>query len=135
MAIDWGHKRFGLAFGNEESGLILPAAKPCYTKSIWDMLAAEIQARNIQKIVVGLPSNFHGGDTIVTTQIRDFLVQLHVRFPQQTIYTINERGSSQQAKASLQGFGDNHSINHLAAVDILERWVERNEKKQPKTGS
>jgi len=129
LAIDWGKKRCGLAFVEPKTGLILPYSQQCYTHSIWTTLQTEIITRNISWVVLGIPTNFAGGDTEVTQAVRQFAREFQSRFPKITLDCVNERGSSQTAKKQLAGAGDAHAINHLAAVDIAERWLQKNSEK------
>jgi RNase H-fold protein (predicted Holliday junction resolvase) len=51
--------------------------------------------------VIGLPTNFSGQDTEVTTQIRNFARKFQQDFPHLKIHFVNERGSSKIAKNQL----------------------------------
>lgn len=121
IGIDWGSKRFGLSFGDSTTGLIIPYRSTLFSNDIWHVLQKEIQFRNITHIVIGIPTNFFLQDTQVTAQIRDFIDQLVSTFPTIKIETINERGTSQDARITTQNKDD---INHIAAVHILTRYFE-----------
>jgi len=124
LIIDWGTQRTGLAFADPLSGLVIPALGECYTLSLFERIESEVLQRKIEQIIVGLPSNFHGGDTIITKYILNFVAKLKQKYPNLIIKTINERGSSKLAKKQLNNLGNSHSINHLSAVEIANRWLE-----------
>ncbi len=119
LAIDWGEKRFGVAFGDSTSQLILPASYSCNANEVWEILDRELHERNIQVIVVGRPANFQQQATLTTNLVDDFVFKLKSVFHELKIETVNERGST---KEFLGQFVDKQQLNHLAATKILEYY-------------
>ncbi len=117
LGIDWGRNRFGLAFGDEATKLIIAANYPCTADQIWQILDKEIKSRKIKKIVVGMPTNFAGQKTEVSFLVENFTHKLKAKYPEIKLVTINERTSTKFfAKQNI----DKQQINHLAAAKILE---------------
>ena len=125
LCIDWGQVRCGLAFGNSQTGLILPFAKNLPFDDIFIVLKKELTERKIKNIVVGRPTNFHFKDTEVTLKIENFIKELVKTHPETIIHTENERNSSKSVKSSGTRV-DKFNINHLAAMQILENFFARN---------
>ncbi len=117
LGIDWGKSRFGLAFGDESTKLIIAANYPCTANQIWEILDKEIKSRKIKKIVVGMPTNFAGQKTEVSLLVQDFIDKLQAKYPEIKLATVNERSSS---KVFANQKVDKYQINHLAAAKILE---------------
>jgi putative transcription antitermination factor YqgF len=122
MGIDWGEVRFGLAFGSLDTGLIIPATFECFEKDIFSVVKKEVTERKIHTIVVGLPTNFQGHNTIVTEKINGFITELKNMYPSLNLVTINERSSTKDAKKALDNDKNKHTINHQAAANILEYY-------------
>jgi putative Holliday junction resolvase len=124
LGIDWGLKRFGLAFAESGSKLIIAANYPCPAQAIWKILDEEISTREVQTVVVGRPVNFQGQDTLITNQVDAFVSELENKYPTLKVTVVNERGSSKQ-------FSDQdvnkQQLNHLAATRIIEYYfgIER----------
>jgi putative Holliday junction resolvase len=119
LGVDWGEKRFGLAFADSSSQLVLAANYECLAENIWQILDREIHSRKIQIIVVGRPVNFQGRETMVTNLVDNFISELKQKYLNLQIREINERGSSQNFQA--RGV-DKQQLNHLAAARILEYY-------------
>ncbi len=126
LAIDWGQKKFGLAFGNKTTGLIIPSVKENFSVNIFALIQKEVAERKIKTFVVGIPTNKSLEITEVTTKINSFIQELSKTFPTIPIKTINER---QSTKVSKQLLGpkqkDKHLINNLAATQILEYFFNQ----------
>ena len=58
LAIDWGSKRTGLAFGSSLTQLVLPYNKPLLTIEVYSVLEEQIKLKKIQFLVIGKPTNF-----------------------------------------------------------------------------
>ncbi len=123
LGIDWGEKRFGLAFGSSQTGLVIPFSGEAKNQDIWNILETEIKTRNIKTIILGKPTNFKGGETEVTKKIQSFFEEVKTKFPDLKIKLQNERGTSQIAKQ--KGIKNKNSINHQSAVEILNLFLDR----------
>lgn len=76
LAIDWGKKRIGMAFGNLETKLVLPFDLDLNWFNFWEVLEIQLKNRQIKKIILGMPVNFELGKTKISTQIETFLEDL-----------------------------------------------------------
>lgn len=130
LSIDWGSKRFGLAIGSVNTGLILPLEDKNYTilnPKNWEKEILEIlKNKKIKNIVLGLPTNFQRQDTIITQKIREFKNDLEVFLKKEKLEIevefFDERESTKFAKNL--GILDKKQINHMAAVKILENYFK-----------
>ena len=121
LAIDWGSKRFGLAFGSSSNGIVLACNYDCFTDNIWQVLDTEISERKVQKIIVGMPTTFDLQKTKVSLQIEGFVVELKTIFPKIVVISVNERNSTKKALFKNSDL-KKHLLNHQAAVEILESY-------------
>lgn len=126
IAIDWGQKRTGLAFGSNDSKLIIPYLFELETLDLLKILDKEITQKKITQIIVGLPTNFQLQPTLVTSQIQNFIQDLQQKFPNLQIQTIHERNSSKNGKQLLGKKADKYNINHQAACEILQNYFDKN---------
>jgi putative transcription antitermination factor YqgF len=122
IAIDWGSKRFGMAFASSTNGIVLACNYDCYTSEIWSILTKEIFERRTQKIIVGMPTTFDFKKTEVSVSIEIFVLELKERFNLLEIIIVNERNSTKKALLKNSQL-KHHSLNHQAAVEILEGWL------------
>jgi putative transcription antitermination factor YqgF len=122
LAIDWGSRRFGLAFGSSSTGLVLACDYDCYTDNIWQCLTGELEGRVINKIIVGMPTTFDLKKTEVSLNIEKFVVELKSNFPKLEVMLVNERNSTQKALSKNSKL-KKHNLNHQAAVEILESYL------------
>lgn len=133
IAIDWGSVRFGLAFGSQESGLVLPCQYDCFTLNIWSILEKELATRkDIKKIVVGIPLTFNLSPTKTTFAVVEFISEFGKVFPNIAIHKINERESTKKAFDKISIFKDKktkvnvfkHDLNHNSACEILLQYLK-----------
>jgi putative transcription antitermination factor YqgF len=122
IAIDWGSKRFGMAFGSSFNSIVLAYNYDCYTSEIWSILTKEIFERKTKKIIVGMPTTFDLKKTEVSFNIEKFVLELKEKFAFVEIVTVDERNSTKKALLKNSQL-KRHSLNHQAAVEILESWL------------
>lgn len=122
IAIDWGSKRFGLAFGSSSTGIVLACDYDCFTSEIWIILAKEIESRKTQKVIVGMPTTFDLKKTEVSTNIEEFINEFKLKFEGLEVIIVNERNSTKKALSKNSQL-KKHNLNHQAAVEILESWL------------
>ena len=130
LAIDWGSVRFGMAFGSQETGLVIPCSYDCETIKLWRILETEISERKIKIIVVGMPMTRQLRDTEVSLKVKEFVDELKQKFLNIQIETINERNTTAKAMFKIldqptkNKSVSKHGINHNSAVEILNLWLE-----------
>jgi putative Holliday junction resolvase len=104
LAIDYGTKRIGLA----KSDLFQMFAQPVGTfdrEGLFRTITEIVTRDGVEKIIVGYPLNEQGEQTRMTSVVDKFIKTLQEVFPQLTIETVNEYGSSKSAEQVLIASG------------------------------
>lgn len=133
LGIDFGLKRIGLAITDQGGKLAFPY-KTIYKKdrnSFFAELLRVLEKEGIKAIVVGLPRDLEGKDTLSTRQVENFIQRLKRR-TSLPVFTWDESLSSEEArqrlietrvpKEKIQSILDQES-----AVIILERFLGRHD--------
>lgn len=99
LALDYGHKRIGLAYADSELGIAvpIPAAVQANPEARIAQIAEEIKMRRIDKIVVGYPYNMDGTVGDKAREVDEFIGMLQAKFGL-PIDKTDERLSSFQAE-------------------------------------
>ena len=127
LGIDYGQKRVGLAMA--QAGLAFPFKT--LVKTSKDKLLAElvdiITAQEINAVVLGLPLDLEGQETLTTRQVRNFQTSL-ARRTTVPIHLVNEALTSFEASQRLDqaGIPRHKQIamqDQMAAVCILETFL------------
>ena len=129
MAIDYGDARTGLAVSDEMNILVGDA----WTVNQWDpermadTIAAEAQARGVERLVLGLPRNMDGSEGARAQKCRDFAELIKRRCDIELVLW-DERRSSIEAHAILRANGkkeEKHrsTVDAVAASVILEAYL------------
>jgi putative transcription antitermination factor YqgF len=118
IAIDWGEKICGVAFGDSKSKLCIPSTDKVENSRALSYITQQIEKRCLKLIVVGMPVNFHGGNTIVTMKVQEFIALLQESHPHIDIQTINERGTTQMAQKKIAEL-QKYQYDNQAACEIL----------------
>ncbi len=131
LGIDFGTKRIGLAIGHAEHGLIVPL-KTLFKKGNSDLFSeiiSIIKEQDIQVIVVGIPKDLYGQETLTTRQAKNFVKHLQKK-TQIPIQTTDETLSSFEAEerlieAKVSASKRKSMLDQMAAVIILENFLEQ----------
>ncbi|VFP78590.1 Putative pre-16S rRNA nuclease [Candidatus Erwinia haradaeae] len=132
LSFDFGMRRIGVASGQNVTKTACPLnvlnaknGKPDWNEV--DILFKEWQPNHI---VIGLPLNMDGSDQVITICTRKFSHSIHHRY-NIPISLHDERLSTKEARSTLfecegyQAFRK-RNIDSIAAVIILESWLEEN---------
>lgn len=130
LGIDFGSKRVGLALSDRLNLIASPYKTLNYIseKELIAQLKSIVYENNIEIVVLGLPINMKGEDTIQTKKVRNFKKLLSgLGLP--VIYE-DERLSSISAKNSLvlQNIKTGHhkgAIDRTAAAIILQQYLDK----------
>ena len=130
LGIDFGSKRVGLALSDRLNLIASPYRTLDYVseKELIAQLKSIVYENNIEIVVLGLPINMKGEDTIQTKKVRNFKKLLsELGLP--VIYE-DERLSSISAKNSLvlQNIKTGHhkgAIDRTAAAIILQQYLDK----------
>jgi putative Holliday junction resolvase len=129
LGIDFGTKRIGLALGYRENNLIFPL-KTVVKKTnaqVMSELLSLIREYHIDGIVVGIPRDLHGQETLTTRQVKNFVTRLQ-KTTAIPVETSDETLSSFEAEerlldAQVPGSKKKAVLDQMAAVIILENFL------------
>jgi len=130
LGIDFGTKRVGLALSDRSNMIASPYITLNYVseKDLITQLVTIVSENDIEILVLGLPINMKGEDTVQTTKVRNFKEILStLRIP---IVYEDERLSSVSAINSLilQNVKTGHNkpeIDKTAAAIILQQYLDK----------
>lgn len=129
MGIDYGDARTGLAVSDEMNILVGDA----WTLNEWnpekvaETIAYEANARNVQRLVLGLPKNMDGSEGPRAEKCREFAELLKSKTDLEIVMW-DERRSSIEAHAILHSNGKKEkkhrkTVDAVAASIILEGYL------------
>jgi putative Holliday junction resolvase len=132
LAFDFGLRRIGVACGDTVSRTAAPLdAVPVGVGGLrWEAIGALLREWQPALIVVGLPYNVDGSDSVMTQAAREFANEATRRYGLQ-IALVDERYSSREAEARLKSARASGlrrrrvakaDVDAAAACVILERW-------------
>ena len=131
LGIDFGTKRVGLALSDRSNIIASPYRTLNYVseKDLVAQLETIVSENDIKILVLGLPINMKGEDTVQTTKVRNFKDILSTL--QIPIVYEDERLSSVSAINSLilQNVKTGHNkpeIDKTAAAIILQQYLDKN---------
>ena len=103
LAIDYGEKRIGLAYG-DELGVATPikAAVDSSLEKRLQTIASAIKERAIDQLVVGYPLNMNGSKGKRVEQVEIFIKKLEDQFLL-PVHRVDERLSSHQVEMAFKG--------------------------------
>ncbi len=133
LAFDFGHKRIGLAVGSTLTGTAAPRPAIAMLPGgpDWAAIGREIRAQVPKVLVVGVPYNADGSESVMAGAARRFARELGTRF-NLPVGEVDERWSSIEAGAALKhqrASGQRRrriqkqDIDSAAAAVILTRWL------------
>lgn len=126
LAIDYGEKRVGLALGDTETKLALPYG--ALQRESDELLAHQLQQivleEEVASVVVGEPLGTSGHATAQTESSRTFaaLLRRELSIP---VELFDERFTSQRADAAVTPGAKMRSRDELAAMFLLQDYLER----------
>ena len=131
LGIDFGTKRVGLALSDRSNIIASPYRTLNYVseKDLINQLETVVSENDIEILVLGLPINMKGEDTVQTKKVRNFKEILSTL--QIPIVFEDERLSSVSAINSLilQNVKTGHNkpeIDKTAAAIILQQYLDKN---------
>lgn len=125
IGLDVGDKRVGVAMTNMIAKLPRPYKTLTRGDDFWTDLQDIVKEEGITEVVVGLPRNLNGDDTVQTDATRKFVVELKQRMTVK-VYTQDEALTSRKAEQELISRGKGYNkgdIDALAATYILEDYL------------
>ena len=132
LAFDYGARRIGVAVGQTESGTASPAGTlPARGAPDWPAVEHCLAQWGPQRLLVGVPYNMDGSDTVLTAACREFASELGRR-TSLPVELVDERLTSAAATTELRDARRSgtrarrvrrEDIDANAARLILETWL------------
>jgi|YelNatPaOPRAMG01_1025707.scaffolds.fasta_scaffold00684_14 putative Holliday junction resolvase len=139
-AIDLGTRRIGLAVSDSEGRVVSPLAVVERRSLSADIEAVHrmLSARQVDRVIVGLPLNMDGGEGRMAILARNFANRLaeHTGI---AVELQDERLSSFEARERVAELGGRRRgrkkrpLDALAAAVILETWFEKKRRALPRS--
>ncbi|HLZ96811.1 MAG TPA: Holliday junction resolvase RuvX, partial [Steroidobacteraceae bacterium] len=133
LAFDFGRRRIGVACGNTLRGSASPLAAIANAAGgpSWSAVDSLLREWQPDLIVVGLPYNADGSESVMSAEARDFSGELARRYAL-PVRLVDERYSSLEAESRLKALRESGlrkrrvtktAVDAGAACIILERWL------------
>jgi putative holliday junction resolvase len=129
LGIDVGTVRVGLAVSDETYTLATPLATiPNDSRTMWARIAREMEDRDVDRVVIGLPRRLDGGEGDASHHARQFAAGLALRTAT-PIELWDERFTTTIAERSLIESGVRRKrrrevIDAVAAAVLLQSWLD-----------
>ncbi len=128
VGLDVGERRIGVSVSSDGlAGVASPVATiDRKVQDTWTSIGEIIGEYSPSVLVVGLPRNLDGQDTLQTAYTKEFATELSKRFSGVTVVFQDEAGTSVRAKELLSSFNKKYQkadVDALAACLILEDYL------------
>jgi putative Holliday junction resolvase len=130
IALDYGEKRIGVAVTDPLKMFVSPLTtiENKSDKFIFEELSKIFGTQSVERIIVGLPLNIEGEDTIKTIEVRKFFDKLRneTKLP---VFFCDERYSTCEANDFLKQKGTDWKkskdvVDQIAAAVILKTYMD-----------
>ena len=132
IAIDFGLKRTGLAV-TDPLKIIASPLETILTENLFSWLKDYFGKEQVERIVVGMPTNLDQSDTHTTVPVKKLIENLKVQFPEVPISEIDERFTSKIAMQSMVLSGmkkkdrqKKENVDKISAAIILQSHLDQN---------
>lgn len=133
LAIDYGQKRTGIAVSDSGGSMAFPrrTIQMRTREAFFEELLALLEAEAPDALVIGLPVNLDGEETLTTRQTRNFAKNLKKKTTL-PIFWMEEALSSFEAEIDLRQAGRSAAksravLDQQAAVRILQSFLDQPE--------
>jgi putative holliday junction resolvase len=129
LGIDVGSVRIGLAISDETCTIASPLATvPNESRTLWPRIEREMEDREVDRVVIGLPRRLDGSEGEAAESARTFAAELARRIPID-IELWDERFTTTIAERSLIAGGVRRKrrrevIDSVAAAVLLQSWLD-----------
>lgn len=130
LAIDYGHKRVGLAV-TDPLQLIATPLETIHSQDLLAYLKAYHQREPLDALVIGMPKNLQNEATDSTSAVVGVVRRLRKEFPGVPVHEMDERFTSRMAHAAMLAGGlgkkdrrDKATVDKVAATIILQSYLE-----------
>ena len=121
LGIDYGDKRIGIAVSDETGSFAFPRAVLQNTGKIFDEIKKICAEEEIEKIIVGVPISFSGGQSAQAGKVLEFAEHLK----QYTNIPIEKENEIFSTKVALDMGASKEKIDQSAAAIILQSYLDR----------
>lgn len=132
IAIDYGLKRTGLAV-TDPLKIIASPLETIPTENLFSWLKDYFGKEQVERIVVGMPTNLDQSETHTTVPVKKLIESLKVQFPEIPISEIDERFTSKIAMQSMVLSGmkkkdrqKKENVDKISAAIILQSYLDQN---------
>ena len=127
LGIDYGQKRVGLAMAQNAMAFPFKTLEKSTRDKLFAELLTIIEGEGVKAIVLGLPLDMNGEETLTTRQVLNFRDSL-ARRTELPIHLVNEALTSFDARQRLHEAGvpqrrHKEMLDQMAAVCILEIYL------------
>lgn len=130
IAIDYGHKRVGLAV-SDEGRIIATSLTTVEAKNIFEYLDSYLKKEVVDEFVVGLAKQMNNTLSESSVYIEPFVEELTKRYPDKKIIRIDERFTSKIATQTILLSGarkkqrrDKALVDTVSAVILLQSYMK-----------
>ncbi|MCG8580269.1 MAG: Holliday junction resolvase RuvX [Bacteroidales bacterium] len=132
LAIDYGRKKSGLAV-TDPLQIIANGLETVTSHELYDYLVKYMKEEDVEKIVVGYPTQSNGQESESMKYIKPFVNRLKKNFPDLPIEWVDERFTSKLAFQTMIDGGlkkkarqDKALVDKVSATIILQTYMEQN---------
>ena len=129
IAIDYGHRRVGLAV-SDEGRIIATALTTVETKNIFEYLDDYLKKEIVDEFVVGLAKQMDNTLSESSVYIEPFVEALTKRYPDKKVFRVDERFTSKIATQTILLSGarkkqrrDKALVDTVSAVILLQSYM------------
>ena len=129
LAIDYGDVRIGIAISDPLGLTAQPVGTIKNSKTAINEIIDIIKQKRVEKIIMGLPKNKAGDDSLKAASVREFAKQLQTEYEIEVEF-VDERFSTVAATRQLQGLNikaksQRKIIDTQAAMFFLQGVLDR----------
>ena len=132
ICIDYGSKRTGLAV-TDPLKIIATGLTTVDTPQLINFLKDYFKKEEVERIVIGMPTNLDDTDTHATPLVRKIMERFKKEFPNMPVETVDERFTSKMASRAMIDMGmkkkqrrDKRLVDEIAAAIMLQEYLQHN---------
>ena len=131
LALDVGERRIGVASGDTDTGVAVPAGVIENAPDVAAHVLREVQARGADVVIVGMPYSMSGRVGPQAQVVQEFIRRLEELGL--AVETVDERLSSAEAERALAGSRsrgrgrrrpEKGAVDAAAAAVVLQAWLD-----------
>lgn len=129
LSIDYGSKRSGLAV-TDPMQIIATGLTGLHTKNLETYLIDYFKIEEVEKVIIGHPTNLDDSDTHATPLVQAFINRFKKIFPHMPIIKVDERFTSKMASRSMVESGmkkkdrqNKNLVDEIAATIMLQEYL------------